>query len=126
VTVFAVLAAGRLDTSLRTCRGTLDTHPNCTASLSLAASKLPVLEESGPVCDNDHPQLAAYVRALDDAATQFNVPIVSQYEYIGSLPDWQSHITSCLYPDAYLLAIKAQREFEVVAPIREKMIGGAR
>lgn len=90
-----------------------------------AAGKIPVLEESGPTCDGDHPQLAAYVQAMDDAATQFNVPIVTQYAYVGSLPNWQSHMASCLYPDSYLLALKAQREFDVIGPLVQKVIGGA-
>lgn len=89
-----------------------------------AAGKTPILEESGPTCDSDHPQLAAYVQAMDDAAAQFNVPIVTQYAYISSLPNWQSHMASCLYPDAYLLAIKAQREQAVIAPLVQTLIGG--
>jgi hypothetical protein len=82
-----------------------------------AAGKVPVLEESGPTCDGDHPQLAAYVQAMDDAAAQFNVPIISQYAYIRGLPNWQSHMSNCLAPDAYLDSLKAQREQAVIAPI---------
>jgi hypothetical protein len=89
-----------------------------------AAGKLPVLEESGPVCDSDHPQLAAYVQAMDDAATAYNVPIVKQYEYISSMPGWKSHMTSCMVPDAYLDSIKAQREADVVGQIVKSLIGG--
>jgi len=88
-----------------------------------AAGKTPVLEESGPTCDSDHPQLAAYVEAMDDAATQFNVPLVRQYAYIGGLPNWQQHMASCLYPDAYLLQIKAQREQAVIAPLIRQISG---
>ena len=43
-----------------------------------AAGKIPVVEESGPMCDSDHPQLAEYVQAMDDAAAQFNVALVSR------------------------------------------------
>ena len=88
-----------------------------------ASGKIPVLEESSPTCDSDHPQLAAYVQAMDDAAAQFNVPIVTQYAYISSLPNWQSHMASCLYPDSYLLQIKAQREQAVIAPLVRSTIG---
>lgn len=87
-----------------------------------AAGKIPVLEESGPTCDSEHPLLAAYVQAMDDAAAQFNVPIVSQYAYISALPNWQSHMTSCLYPDSYLLQLKAQREQAVIAPLVQNLI----
>jgi hypothetical protein len=88
-----------------------------------AAGKVPVLEESGPTCDGDHPQLAAYVQAMDDAAAQFNVPIVTQYAYVSGLPNWQSHMASCLYPDSYLLQLKAQREQAVIAPLVKTIIG---
>ncbi|PRZ56196.1 hypothetical protein BX589_102397 [Paraburkholderia fungorum] len=86
------------------------------------SGKIPVLEESGPVCDSDHPQLAAYVQAMDDAAVQFGVALVSQYAYISSLPNWQAHMASRLYPDAYLLQIKAQREAAVIAPLVRNLI----
>lgn len=88
-----------------------------------AAGKIPVLEESGPVCDWEHPQLVAYVQAMDDAAAQFSVPIVMQYAYLSALPNWQSHMASCLYPDAYLLQIKAQRELAVIGPLVHQVIG---
>jgi hypothetical protein len=89
-----------------------------------AAGKLPVLEESGPVCDSEHPQLATYVQAMDDAAVAYDVPIIKQYAYISALPDWQSHMASCLVPDAYLDSIKAQREADVVGQIVKSLIGG--
>jgi hypothetical protein len=88
-----------------------------------AAGKVPVLEESGPVCDGDHPQLAAYVQAMDDAAAQFNVPLITQHAYINGLPNWQSHMASCLYPDAYLLQLKAKREQAVIASLIKASLG---
>ncbi len=88
-----------------------------------AAGKTPVLEEPGPVCDADHPQLAAYVDAMNDAATQFNVPIVKQFDYIQTLPNWQSHMNGCLYPDEWMLQIKGQRQAEALAPLIKKIIG---
>jgi hypothetical protein len=87
-----------------------------------AAGKTPVLEESGPVCDSDHPQLAAYVQAMDDAAVAYDVPIIKQYAYISALPDWQSHMASCLVPDAYLDNIKAQREADVIGTLVKTLI----
>ena len=80
-----------------------------------AAGKMPVLEEPGPVCDGDHPQLAAYVDAMNDAAAQFNVPIVKQFDYIQTLPNWQTHMASCFYPDEWLLQIKGQRQAAALA-----------
>jgi hypothetical protein len=89
-----------------------------------AAGKTPVLEESGPVCDSDHPQLAAYVQAMDDAAAAYDVPIIKQYSYIEGIAGWQSHMTGCLYPDATLLAAKAQQELVVIALMVKAQIGG--
>lgn len=88
-----------------------------------AAGKIPVLEESGPTCDSDHQQLAAYVQAMDDAAATYNVPIVTQYAYISGLPNWQAHMGQCLYPDSYLLQIKAQREAAILSPLVKAAIG---
>jgi hypothetical protein len=88
-----------------------------------AAGKTPVLEESGPVCDSDHPQLAAYGQAMDDAAVAYDVPIIKQYSYIQGIAGWQSHMTGCLYPDATLLAAKAQQELGVIAPLVKSALG---
>jgi hypothetical protein len=88
-----------------------------------AAGKLPVLEESGPVCDSEHPQLAAYVQAMDDAAVAYDVPIIKQYSYIQGIAGWQSHMTGCLYPDAMLLAAKASQELTVIAPLVKAALG---
>jgi len=82
-----------------------------------AAGKTPVLEEPNPVCDGDHPRLAAYVAAMNDAAVQFSVPLVKQYDYIQTLPNWQSHMSGCLYPDEWMLQVKGQRQAEVLRPI---------
>jgi hypothetical protein len=90
-----------------------------------AAGKTPVFEESGPVCDDDHPQLAAYVQAMDDAAVQFNVPIVTQYAYISGLSNWQAHMGSCFYPDAYLAQIRAEREQAVIGSLIQTVMQGA-
>ena len=83
----------------------------------------PVLEEDSPVCDVNHPQLAAYVQAMDQVAVTYNVPIVHQYAYVESLPNWQSHMLNCLVPDAYLDSLKAQQEQAVIAPLVKKIAG---
>lgn len=83
-----------------------------------------VLEEDSPVCDGDHPQLADYVQAMDQAAITYNVPIIHQYAYVESLPNWQSHMLNCLVPDAYLDSLKAQQEQAVIAPLIKTIIGG--
>lgn len=88
-----------------------------------AAGKTPVLEEPGPVCDGDHPQLAAYVDAMNDAAGQFNVLVVKQFDYIQTLPNWQSHMSACLYPDEWMLQVKGQRLAQALAPLAKNTIG---
>jgi hypothetical protein len=82
-----------------------------------AVGKTPVLEEPNPVCDGQHPQLAAYVQAMDDAAAEYGVPLISQYNMILSTPDWQSHMIGCFYPDAYIDSLKAAQEYAVIGPL---------
>lgn len=88
-----------------------------------AAGKTPILEEPGPVCDGDHPQLAAYVDAMNDAAAQFNVPIVKRFDYIQTLPNWRSHMNSRFYPDEWMLQIKGRRQADLIAPLVKNIIG---
>ena len=84
----------------------------------------PVIEEDSPVCDGNHPQLPAYVAAMDAVAVQYNVPVIHQYAYVESLPNWQAHMIGCTVPDAYLAALKAAQEQAVIAPLVNAIIGG--
>jgi hypothetical protein len=88
-----------------------------------AAGLTPVLEESGPVCDGDHPQLPSYVDAMNEVGRSLNVPVIHQYSYIQGIAGWQSHMTGCLYPDATLLAAKATQELVVIAPLVKAALG---
>lgn len=88
-----------------------------------AAGKVAVLEEPNPTCDSNHPYLANYVSVMDGVAQQYNVPIVKQFDYIQTLPNWQSHFSGCLYPDDAMLAIKAQRQAAVLAPLVKTIVG---
>jgi hypothetical protein len=88
-----------------------------------AARLTPVLEESGPVCDGDHPQLASYVDAMNDVGRRLSVPVIHQFAYIQGIAGWQSHMIGCLYPDAALLAAKASQELAVIAPLVRAQIG---
>jgi hypothetical protein len=87
-----------------------------------AAGKIPVLEEPNPVCDADHPHLDNYVATMDGVAEQYNVPLVKQFDYIQTLPNWQSHFNACLYPDEWIFQIKAQREAAILAPIVQSLM----
>ena len=86
------------------------------------AGKIPVLEEPNPVCDGNHPWLENYVSVMNNVAETYKVPVVRQYSYIQTLPNWQSHMGSCFYPDEWLLQIKAQRQAEVLGPIIASLI----
>jgi hypothetical protein len=87
------------------------------------AGKAPVIEEPNPVCDGNHPYLENYVTTMDNIAAQYNVPLVKQFDYIQSLPNWQSHMSGCLFPDDWLLSIKAQRQAAVLAPLVKSIVG---
>lgn len=81
-----------------------------------AAGKTPVLEEPNPVCQG-HETLDQLVAVLGDVAAQNNVVLIKQYDYIKSLPNWQSLLTDCVHPSDALYAIKAQREAAGLVPI---------
>jgi acyl-CoA thioesterase-1 len=84
-----------------------------------AAGQIPVLEEPNPTTQGDN--LAEYVEKMDYVALQMNVPLVQQYNYILSLPNWVSMLTDGIHPGDALYAIKAQREFDVISPIVKSM-----
>lgn len=88
-----------------------------------AAGKIPVLEEPNPVCDGNHPYLQNYVSVMDGIAQQYDVPLVKQFGYIQTLPNWQTHLSACLYPDEWLLSVKAQQQAAVLAPIVKQLTG---
>lgn len=92
--------------------------------ITQAAGKTVVLEEPNPVCNPALAALPQYVDVIDKVAAQLAVPLIKQYDYIQSLPNWQSYLGSdCTHPgDDRLYQIKAQREFDVVQPIVAKML----
>ena len=88
-----------------------------------SAGKIAVLEEPNPVCDGNHPQLPDYIAAMDDVAAQMSVPIVTQYQYVQTIPNWQSHLSGCFYPDESIYALKAQRQAAGLAPLVQSLVG---
>jgi hypothetical protein len=88
-----------------------------------AAGKIAVLEEPNPVCDDNHPNLENYVSTIDNIAAAYNVPLVTQYEYLQAIPNYCSHLSGGLYPDDAIYAIKAQREAAVLAPLVQNIVG---
>jgi len=87
-----------------------------------AAGKIPVLEEPGPVCDDQHPYLQNYAAVMDSVAQEYSVPIVAQYSDLSAIPNLCSHMTG-IYPDNYVLAQRAQREAAVLEPIVKAATG---
>ncbi|GAB7525311.1 GDSL-type esterase/lipase family protein [Paraburkholderia sp. 2C] len=87
-----------------------------------AAGKTPVLEEPGPVCDDQHPNLANYVSVMDGIAQQYGVPIVMQYNALLSIPNLCSHYTQGIYPDDYVLAQRSQFEATTLLPVIKPLV----
>ncbi|HIE4429965.1 TPA: SGNH/GDSL hydrolase family protein [Burkholderia multivorans] len=79
------------------------------------AGAVPVLEEPNPVCKGPGPQLDAYVGAMRTVAQQYGVLLIQQYDYIKSLPDWQSMLPDCVHPNQDLYRIKGDREAQQLA-----------
>lgn len=89
---------------------------------SQAAGEIVVLEEPN-ACSNCPATLVNYVNVIDNVAQQMNLPIVKQYAYTMSLPNWQSMLVDGIHPDDALYALKAQRELAVIAPIVQSLGG---
>ncbi|WP_080412326.1 SGNH/GDSL hydrolase family protein [Burkholderia ubonensis] len=89
-----------------------------------ANGKVPVIEEPNPVCDQNLkniPELDAQVAALEEYAARYNVAIVKQYDYIKSLPDWQSMLPDRIHPNEALYKIKADRTAAALLQILQTM-----
>ncbi|WP_425318381.1 SGNH/GDSL hydrolase family protein [Pseudomonas nitroreducens] len=77
-----------------------------------------VFQEPNPICSEPVPgNIQIFLNSLRTEAALMNVPLVAQYDYIKSLPNWQSMYSSCSHPFDPLYEIKAKRTFEVVSPI---------
>lgn len=86
-------------------------------TVARAAGKTPVFNEPNPVCDTLHPTLGDYVTQMRSVAADMGVPIVAQYDYIQTLPNWQSYLTDCIHPNSALYYIEAQRLASALAPL---------
>lgn len=86
-----------------------------------AAGKTPVLEEPNPGCTANQANLDAYVGTLRTVAQQQGVLLISQYDAIKALPNWQSMLTDCVHPGDALYAFKANREYLALAPLVQSM-----
>jgi acyl-CoA thioesterase I len=91
---------------------------------TVKAGKIPALEEPNPTSIAAwNAVLPTYVNVIDNVAAQYNVPLVKQYDYISSLPNWQSMLIDGLHPTPALYELKASREATVVLPIVQALMG---
>lgn len=92
--------------------------------ISQQAGKTVVLEEPNPVCDSaDHvAKLDQIVAVIDSVAAQQGLALIPQYQFIQTIPNWQSYLKDCLHPNEDLYATKAQREHIILAPIVAQML----
>lgn len=98
--------------------------------------KAVVLVEPNPRCDNvgnppggiypnGSAKLDTFIPVMRAVAQELNVPIVSNYDYIKSLPDWCSMEPDGVHPNAALYQIVADREAAVIGPIVKGLLGSA-
>ncbi|WP_175784664.1 SGNH/GDSL hydrolase family protein [Burkholderia ambifaria] len=85
------------------------------------AGAVPVLEEPNPVCRGPGPLLDAYVGVMRTVAQQYGVHLIQQYDYIKSLPNWQSMMPDCVHPNQDLYRIKGDREAQQLRPLIQSL-----
>ncbi|KVU58814.1 SGNH/GDSL hydrolase family protein [Burkholderia cepacia] len=87
------------------------------------AGKIVVLQEPNPTCKQPDPgTIIQYVEALRSEAALQNAPLVAQFEFDQTVPDWQSMLTDCAHPNDQLYGIKAKQTFTVIEPIVKSII----
>ncbi|GAA0808902.1 SGNH/GDSL hydrolase family protein [Cupriavidus gilardii] len=85
---------------------------------SQRAGRIVVLEEPNPTKSDDFNQyVALYVQAMNEVAYARNIPIVRQFHYIQTLPNWKALLIDTEHPTDELYRIKAARQVEVLDPI---------
>ncbi|MGF6569231.1 acyl-CoA thioesterase-1 [Paraburkholderia sp. GAS333] len=93
---------------------------------ALALGKQPVLQTSNPMPDNRlNARLAAMVAMTRRVAIEQKVPLVDQFAYVSSLPDWKTLMSDGAHPKPDLYRLKAEQDFEVVEPLVRRLLDGA-
>ncbi|MBC8748225.1 acyl-CoA thioesterase-1 [Paraburkholderia sp. WC7.3g] len=83
-----------------------------------ALGKEPVLQTSNPMPDNRlNTRLAAMVAMTRRVAAEQQVPLVDQYAYVSSLPDWKTLMSDGAHPKPELYRLKAEQDYRVVEPL---------
>jgi len=83
--------------------------------LARSAGKMVVLEEPNPVVGNT--ALSQYVETIKRVGAEQGVPVIQQFAHTQTFYDWPALLTDGIHPDDRLYSIKAQREYEVIAPL---------
>jgi lysophospholipase L1-like esterase len=86
------------------------------------AGKTPVLEEANPSCAANHTNLPDYRAIMVDVANQKGVFLIKQYDYVSSLPNWQSMLVDCVHPNDTLYKIKAENEAAQIRQLVSSMM----
>jgi lysophospholipase L1-like esterase len=90
-----------------------------------ALGKQPVLQTANPMPDNRlNARLATMVAMTRRVATEQQVPLVDQFAYISSLPDWKTLMSDGAHPKPGLYRLKAEQDFQVVEPLVRRLLDG--
>jgi lysophospholipase L1-like esterase len=88
--------------------------------------KQPVLQTSNPMPDDRlNARLAAMVAMTQRVAAEQQVPLVDQFAYVRSLPDWKTLMSDGAHPKPELYRLKAQQDYQVVEPLVRRLLDGA-
>ena len=90
-----------------------------------ALGRQPVLQTANPMPDNRlNARLAAMVAMTRRVAAEQQVPLVNQFAYISSLPDWKTLMSDGAHPKPGLYRLKAEQDFRVVDPLVRRLLDG--
>jgi lysophospholipase L1-like esterase len=94
-------------------------HDNLVAWIAVVrqAGKIPVLEEPNPSSLSYYTQLPAFAAMVDQVGYEQKVLVIQQYNYVLSLPNWQSMLTDGIHPNQALYILKGQREASYLQPL---------
>jgi len=90
-----------------------------------ALGKQPVLQTANPMPDNRlNARLATMVAMTRRVAAEQQVPLVDQFAYVSSLPDWKTLMSDGAHPKPELYRLKAEQDFKVVEPLVQRLLDG--
>lgn len=82
-----------------------------------------ILQEPNPTCYQPTVgNLYRFVTSLRSTAALMNAPLVAEYDYIQTIPNWKNMLTDCAHPNDQLYGIKANQTLKVIIPILDSMV----